>query len=230
MGLNNQFAKGFTTSPLTLDRVLEGRPITERNSRLLNLPVEILSLVIKYVDINKEGLPSLALVNSDCRQLARSCQFRNVVIDFGPRSSCVLGILIHEAAERFRSENGLTRRPSLGACVRCIRTSSDHYWKEIQNIRPRASESDEGDDGVVGLGSTLSLDQWRESVGNMTTRMACVYNPSLVLVISTLPNLEILNWAGEPPLIAISSTVWRFQWSNISNCMAALGRSILQSR
>ena len=195
MDLKHPLASDFMPSPLTLDRVMEGRPIAAQDSRLLNLPVEILSVIIRYIDMDKEALASLALVNSDCRQLARSCQFRSVVINFSPTSSCVLGILIREAAERFRSENGLTRRPSLGACIRRIKTSSDHYWKEIRAMKPRASEDHENNAGENGLGGTFSIDQWRESVGNMATRMTHIYDPSLILVISTLPHLAVLEWS-----------------------------------
>jgi hypothetical protein len=195
MDLKHPFSKDFAPSPLTLDRVMEGRPIAARDSRLLNLPVEILSVIIKYIDTGKEALASLALVNSDCRQLARSCQFRTVIIDFSPRSSSVLGILIREAAERFRSENGLTRRPSLGACIRRIKTNSDHLWKEVKAMKPRALEGHEDDAGDDGLRRTFSREQWTEAIGNISTRMTHVYEPSLALVISTLPHLGVLEWS-----------------------------------
>ncbi|KAH8691817.1 hypothetical protein BGW36DRAFT_362854 [Talaromyces proteolyticus] len=191
MGPKNLISEDFVPSPLTLDRVMEGRPAPTQDNHFLKLPVEIRSLIIRYIDTDKTSLAALALVNWDCRQLARSCQFRDVVIDYSPRSSCVLGILIGEAAERLRSGNGLTRRPSLGACIRSIRTNSNQYWKEIRNMRPG---DDDGNVDDNDRDDTASTNQWKQSVGNMTTRINHVYNPSFSLVISTLPHLEALCW------------------------------------
>ncbi|KAF1816126.1 hypothetical protein P152DRAFT_111348 [Eremomyces bilateralis CBS 781.70] len=190
-------SKDFAPLPLTLGQVMEGRPIAAQNSYLLHLPDEILSVVMTYINTDREALASLALVNSDCRQLARSCQFCSVVIDYSPRSSCVLGILIREATERLISKNRLTHQPSLGACVRRIQTDSGHYWKEIRAMQPKASRDDEANNvRNDGLGGTFSIDQWGLAVGNMTTRMRHVYDPSLILVISSLPHFGVLDWSN----------------------------------
>ncbi|KAH8690715.1 hypothetical protein BGW36DRAFT_432506 [Talaromyces proteolyticus] len=69
-----------TPSPLTFDLVMEGQP-SSRHSRLLNLPVEILSAILGYMEGDKAVLVVLAKINSDCRRLARSCQFHSVVFD-----------------------------------------------------------------------------------------------------------------------------------------------------
>ncbi|KAL3445046.1 hypothetical protein BJX65DRAFT_310202 [Aspergillus insuetus] len=78
-------------APLTPDRVMEGRPFAARDSRLFKLPLEILSFIIRYLDGDKQSLASLALVNSDCRQLARSCQFQTIVFESSPSSTHLLG-------------------------------------------------------------------------------------------------------------------------------------------
>lgn len=184
MNFKNPFLSTFKKSPLTLDRALEGRPIAARNSRLLNLPVEILSEIIRYIETDKPSLAAVAFVNSDCRQLARSCQFRDVLIDFGPRSSCILGVLIREATERMRTKDGLTRRPSLGACVRYLATNYEHYWKENRLIKPEGADEN----------NRHLRNRWRESVGYLTTRLDHVYDPTLLLVLTTLPHLEFINW------------------------------------
>ncbi|KAE8547738.1 hypothetical protein EYB25_009531 [Talaromyces marneffei] len=183
----NPFLSTYKKSPLTLDRLLEGRPIAAQNSSLLNLPVEILSEIVKYIETDKSSLASLALVNSDCRQLARSCQFRDVLIDFSPRSSYILGVLIREATERMRTKDRLTRRPALGACVRYMTTNLTHYWKERKAMRPKISEGEASTDRAA-------FQQWMELSGNVSTRIDHVYDPSLLLVITTLPHLEILDW------------------------------------
>jgi hypothetical protein len=63
--------------PLTFDRVMENRPPTT-TARLFKMPIEILALILKYVD--SSFLAALALVNSNCGQLARS---RYLVIFLG---------------------------------------------------------------------------------------------------------------------------------------------------
>jgi hypothetical protein len=122
-------------APLTPDRVMEGRPFAARDSRLFKLPLEILSTIVCFLDGDKQSLASLALVNSDCRQLARSCQFQTIVFDSSPSSTHLLGILIYEAAERPRSPNRLTERLSLGACIRCVKTNSNYYRDQIRSLR-----------------------------------------------------------------------------------------------
>ncbi|KAL4992076.1 hypothetical protein BDW68DRAFT_106475 [Aspergillus falconensis] len=78
MKFETRIAEDSLSPPLWLDQVMEGRPIALRDSRLLNLPSESLSAIVGYTKSDKETLASLALVNSDCRQLARSCQSRDV--------------------------------------------------------------------------------------------------------------------------------------------------------
>jgi hypothetical protein len=51
------FAEDFAPSRLPLDRVIEGRQMTARDSRL---PVEILSVIIRYIDVDKVALASRA--------------------------------------------------------------------------------------------------------------------------------------------------------------------------
>lgn len=194
MTSQNPFLPTFRRLPLTLDRALEGRPLAAQNSRLLNLPVEILSEITKYIETDKPLLASLALVNSDCRQLARSCQFRDVLMDFGPRSSYIFGVLIREATERMRSKSGLTHRPSLGACIRYMETDLSHFRKESSAMRPEIPEGEEQN-------RVAALRHWSELTGYIQTRMDHVYDPSLLLVITTLPHLEFLNWTKSSTII-----------------------------
>ena len=58
--------------PLSFDRVNEGRA-PRTNALLFHLPFEILNVILQFV--TSESLSSLALVNWDCRQWARSRQF-----------------------------------------------------------------------------------------------------------------------------------------------------------
>ena len=123
-------------SPLTFDRVVEGRAVTAQDSPLFRIPTEILTVIASYLVTNKEDLASLALVNSDCRQLARSCQFRTVKLDASPHSYSILGILQREAVKR-RQNRGYTRSLSLGACIHRVVIGNAGYWKELDVSRPR---------------------------------------------------------------------------------------------
>ncbi|RSL76042.1 hypothetical protein CEP51_010336 [Fusarium floridanum] len=51
-------------------------------SRLLQMPSEILADIVHFLSDSKSALANLALVNSDCRQLARSSQFAEVTFDY----------------------------------------------------------------------------------------------------------------------------------------------------
>lgn len=104
------------TTPLSFDRIVEGQPPSSQ-ALLFQLPYEILSEIIQHVD--RPSLASLALVNRDCRQLARSSQFSNIVLDYGNNRKRLLTLLVQESEERRVSTNrGLTPLPYLGACIR----------------------------------------------------------------------------------------------------------------
>lgn len=81
---NDEFgAERDTKRPLLLDSVMEGKPCIS-GSRLLGIPAEILAIIVDFIADDKPTLAALALVNSDCRQLARSCQFVDICFDYRP--------------------------------------------------------------------------------------------------------------------------------------------------
>jgi hypothetical protein len=65
--------------PLWVDRVMENRPL-KSTAPLLRLPYEVLGNILSNVD--PDSLGDLALVNRDCRQLARSRQFSSICFDY----------------------------------------------------------------------------------------------------------------------------------------------------
>ena len=103
--------------PLFFDRVNEGRPV-QSNSLLFQLPFEILGQILQHVE--PASLPSLALVNRDCRQLARSRQFSSIKLYDGKQADLDL-IELLRAEDRERDANGTTLSPSLGVCIRRIK-------------------------------------------------------------------------------------------------------------
>ena len=107
--------------PLLFDRVNEGKlPLS--NSALFELPLEILAMVLQYLPTS--ALPTLALVNPDCRQLARSRQFCSVRFDYSNSTMGVIRQLLREGRERI-ANGGLTSTPSLGACIRRVQIATN---------------------------------------------------------------------------------------------------------
>lgn len=100
-------------SPLTV--LNEGR-FPSSNSPLFKLPYEVLGQALQ--DVEPSSLPSLALVNRDCGQLARSHQFANIQLDFSESSLDLIELLLVEDKERV--VNGAAFSPSLGVQVRRI--------------------------------------------------------------------------------------------------------------
>lgn len=102
-------------APLSMDRIMEGREFASQ-SPLFDLPCEILSMVMQQFDKigDRKSLSQLALVNSDCLQLAHSCQWSYLVLQFTKRSHEVLGFLVEEAELR----RGLSLKVSLRPRIR----------------------------------------------------------------------------------------------------------------
>lgn len=70
---------------------------------------DLSSLLMSFV--RRDDLRALALVDRDCRQLARSHQFATVVVDFSKASLQLLGHLREEATDS-------STRPKIGPCIR----------------------------------------------------------------------------------------------------------------
>lgn len=162
---------------------MEGRPIAAHDSLLFRYPTEILSNIVGYLGADPRDLASLALVNSDCRQLARSWQFRNITLDGSPRARAILDVLVSEA---YRRAVGVTPSPSLGACVRHINTSSQWLSDKIDALRPRdldhATDSDDEE---------TKLEQWRQAYHPLCLEYER-HELEGKLVISSLPHLHSL--------------------------------------
>jgi hypothetical protein len=124
-GTTDNFGKEIVGPfPLSFDRINEGQPFST-NFLLSRLPLELVWHVVKLV--NDEDLGSLALVNRDCRQLARSRQFATIKLDYSDSAIGILGVLVNECKERSEN-NSKTRPPSIGACIRSITVAADHRW------------------------------------------------------------------------------------------------------
>ncbi|VUC24176.1 unnamed protein product [Clonostachys rosea] len=120
---------------LLFDAVMEGREPASQ-CLLLSLPSEVLACIVDLLADDKTTLASLALVNSDCRQLARSCQFADLHLDYSGSANQLIEALGAEAAAR----DSLPLKPSIGVCVRNITVASapdnvaSHYYKLWESI------------------------------------------------------------------------------------------------
>ena len=177
--------------PLPPDRVLEGRYITSSGagSRLLTVPVEILATILKYIAEDKEALASLALVNSDCRQLSRSYQFSTVCLDYHPNAADLLIRLAEEGHER-DTIHGATLAPSIGACIRRIRVKTNTYWVEkLSDLRLCRRDF-----------KALPAEEKNKRLADANQLYFDVYIPQIGPVLrKSLPHLDYLVW--EDPVL-----------------------------
>ena len=114
--------------PLTFYQVSEGRLPSSRTP-FLQLPFEILAQIIQ--DISSDSLASLALVNSDCRYLARSRQFVSLRFDCSVATLGLVGALLAEAEDRL--DSGHTKKAAIGPCIRRITVSTHPGWVALRH-------------------------------------------------------------------------------------------------
>ncbi|KAL2678956.1 hypothetical protein Neosp_009710 [[Neocosmospora] mangrovei] len=152
--------------PLLLDAVMGGQErVSRSSSRLLQMPTEILAEIVNLLGDSKSALANLALVNSDCRQLARTSQFAEVTFDYSARSKGLFAHLAKEAG----SQN--TKR-SIAACVRRA-TFAAHPSRDVNDV----------------LWSLKSSSLSEEEIQTyIKLRNALAHG------ISAMPNLEALIW------------------------------------
>ena len=174
--------------PLSFDRINEDQPFSS-DFLLSRLPIELVWHVIQLVPWGDLG--NLALVNRDCRQLARSCQFATFKLDYSDRAIGILDVLIKEHEER--SENrGKTVLPSIGACIRKITVTTDPAWITYRHEIELSQEFSQLDEGV----RKARLDQACKAFFEE-------YMPKINLVLSdtqVLPRLEYLSWTDRAPV------------------------------
>lgn len=179
--------------PLTFDRVMENR-LPMSDSALFKLPVEVLGLILGFVE--PSSLATLALVNRECRQLARSRQFAGVHLDYSHSSEALVLLLVSEAVER-TVNNGSTSLPSLGVCIRrmTVATSTDILRRRF-DIPVVEFGSDEG-----LYRSLLEAQQPKWQVANKSVEG--FYLPLVQIILcygKTLPHLEFLDWEDNTNL------------------------------
>lgn len=110
--------------PLSVDRVMENRPL-KFTATLLWLPYEVLGNILSNVD--PDSLGDLALVNSDCRQLARSRQFSSIYFDYSDSTVALIALLLQDKMSRNRSGNTVG---AIGPCIRRLTIATNPEFND----------------------------------------------------------------------------------------------------
>ena len=171
--------------PLSFDRVNQGRS-PQSNNLLFKLPLELLGEILQHVE--SSSLASLALVNRDFRQWARSRQFASITWGYS-QAPFRRGLLEHLLAEMHEREvnQGATLSPSLGACIRSITVATSLRWV--------ISHTDVGI-----LFSQLGEEEKSRRVAYTGEGYYKNYVPIILQILSVptvLPHLELLVWKDK---------------------------------
>ncbi|EHK41902.1 uncharacterized protein TrAtP1_011552 [Trichoderma atroviride] len=168
---------------LLLDIVMQGRK-RESRCRLFQMPAEILADIVDFLADDKSALACLALVNSDCRYLARSCQFAEIHFDYSHQSR---QLLLHLAEEALRETDLTTRTFPIGRCVRSVIFASRPEcvmacYEELHNsiFSERAS--------------SYSEEQRAKLQEAAKAHYITLRNIATLVVTCAMPNLEVFTW------------------------------------
>ncbi|KAJ8079300.1 hypothetical protein PM082_021802 [Marasmius tenuissimus] len=179
--------------PLSFDRANQGRPTNSPFPVFVKLPVELYHSVTSH--ISNVDLEALALVDRDCRQLARSVQFVDVTLDFNPCSMGFLEKLLVELAEDAVAEKensaGETREDTehpraraisnrIGPCVRRIK---------VTEIGPGILSSE------VENYERMFPVLFKQGVSTYEEMQECYFMTLYRILERGLPNLSELEWS-----------------------------------
>ncbi|KAK2796322.1 hypothetical protein FQN50_009613 [Emmonsiellopsis sp. PD_5] len=206
--------------PLSLDRVNGGRA-HRSSSRLLMLPVELLYCILSHIP--DDSLASLALVNSDCRQLARSRQFASVCLNYSDASWNLVKLMLSESSDTLHKDHIPISR--LGACIRhlTVATSPARLGQKHRFLIGRDSEEImeeyikakvfaaclrrltaaassallRKDKEFFPFSETASIEEARAGVNEACLAYYKEYFPAIQMLLPCLPHLERLDWEDK---------------------------------
>lgn len=178
---------------------MEGRPI-ESQSLFLALPSEILGEIMVLIADEKATLSAFALVNSDCRQLARSCQFVDVCFDYGSLTGKLLERLLVEAQTRENATGNAASPLFIGSCIRRVKVNPKPDFvvaahKDLWKTYGREKAH------------TLTLEQYNEIHRKAANDYLVKYRyPLLRILERAMPHLESLSWYNDT---CLDTKVWK---------------------
>lgn len=158
--------------PLTFDRV-NGKQSVSSSFPLFKLPVELFSHVTPY--LTSSDLASLALVDRDCNQLARSIQFTDVKLDYSDRALEFL----HTLCKNMESPQTSN---TINSCVRRLTVSTNAVMASCR-------EGTDLEDLIA-----LSVEDRRCRILQAEEAEMMYYHTICQLIQSGLPNLYVLDW------------------------------------
>ena len=181
------FQRDAVPLPISFGRVLDHR-MSKSVSALFKVPVEILGLILGFVD--SSSLAALALVNSDCLELSRSRQFADVRFDYSESSEALVRQLVSQSSEKWINK-GSTSLPSLGIYIRRLTVSID-----INNVRERfgiqkATSSENG----ITLREAVQP-QWEDIFASIAETYLYPIQ-AMICSTNTLPNLNTVDWEEQ---------------------------------
>ncbi|KAF5632031.1 hypothetical protein F52700_6548 [Fusarium sp. NRRL 52700] len=180
-GADNFGRENAQRRSLLLDTVMQGRPRAS-SCKLLQLPAEILADIVDLLSEDRTSLGSLALVNSDCQQLARCCQFAGVTFDYSLQAKQLASHLVQDRSCQLR-------KPGIGACIRRVTFAS--HPLHVKQTHTELFEA--------WYGHTFEsvTDQKRHALYNQAGGEYVAARTIAVEAISSLPNLEALSWKDQ---------------------------------
>lgn len=178
-----------TRQCLLLDTIMQGRR-RESHCRLLQMPAEILANIVDLLAGDKPALASLALVNSDCCYLARSCQFAEMHFDY---SHGAQQLLQHLAKEALHETHVATRTFPIGICVRKVRFASRRECVIACHQDLYKANFGEG----AGPYSQEQRDRLEQDA---RAHYMALRDCSTMAITHAMPNLEALAWEDSFPI------------------------------
>jgi hypothetical protein len=189
-GSKDEYGKDIVPPlPLSVDRVMENRPF-KSTAPLFQLASEVLGIILSYVD--SDSLGSLALVNSDCRQLARSRQFASVCFDYSDAALALISLLLDEKASRSQSNNILgSNGGAIGPCIRRLTVATNPGWVTHRHDIELSEEFNALEKSVRDEREGRASDAFSQYKGHIEFILSSS---------ATLPHLELLDWEDRVPL------------------------------
>lgn len=173
---------------LLLDRVMDCQARVSECA-LMKLPADILGNIMELLSDEQETLRSLALVNSDCRQWARSCQFAHFTFDYSPAAHGLLDRLAEESSARL-GDTKKNENLTIGACIRTVKVKANRQWFAERHPDLSRAYSD--------FKAHRRESVPRKVVDELSRPVALEYlkyRESLLAAISTaMPNLRAVDW------------------------------------
>ncbi|KAF5708537.1 hypothetical protein FMUND_10556 [Fusarium mundagurra] len=181
--VDNFGRESYQRQSLHLGTVMQGRP-RALTCRLLQLPAEILAAIADLLSDDRKSLRSLALVNSDCQQLARRRQFAVVSFNYSVQAKQL-------ASELADNKSSQVLKPGVSACVRRVtfapnRRNIAHYHRKLAKAWCREY-------------SEPFIHEQRHALCDKTFRDQAFRDvrAAVVEAISSMPNVEALIWKDE---------------------------------